>query len=142
MYRIIWGLLLMLLLVSGSAQAETSTCQFTGALATLTIHRAPLTHASQVKAQLPGGTPYAVQSQHGEHFLIAIDHAYGGWADRRSGMLSGDCGNIPVDRTPLSEFPTVCMFTAEVDVPAFWDADMTLPFGYSSISILSGCQSH
>ncbi len=129
MRSLIGGLLFLLLIVSSGAQAQVNECFFAGSLDTLALHHAPLTHATQLKAELPGGVAYSVQRQHGEHYLIAIDHAYGGWVDRRSGRLSGDCASIPVDTTPLSDFPTVCLYSAAVAVPAFLDEQMTMPFG-------------
>jgi hypothetical protein len=46
--------------------------------------------------------------------------------DRRSGMLSGACDTIPVDNTPLADFPTVCTLTSTSTIPFYSDSALTV----------------
>ena len=126
-------LLTMTLMVGGIAQAQGNGCRFTGTLETLTLYHAPLTHQTQIKDQLPGGISYAVTASRGEHFSIAVDDTYDGWVDRRSGQLSGTCDSVPVDPTPLAEFPTLCLFQTSQVVPGYTDARLSNPSPLGSV---------
>lgn len=119
--------LLLLAMSTLAVQAQASTCHFSSTLESLVVYHAPLTQATQIKDTLPGGTPYTVLWRSGDHYFIAVDHAYGGWVDRSSGTLSGACDSIPVDATPLVDYPTICVFEAQQQVAAFADATLTTP---------------
>jgi hypothetical protein len=133
MRRTLIILLTMTLMVGGMAQAQGNDCRFTGTLKTLALYHAPLTHQTQIKDQLPGGTAYQVMASRGEHFLIAVDDAYGGWVDRRSGRLSGACDSVSVDSTPLVDFPTLCLFESQQAIPGFADARLSSPSPLGSV---------
>lgn len=140
MRHVIAALLIMMFLVAGVAQAQTSVCRFEGTLDDLWLYHAPLTSHIQLKEKLPGGISYPVTALYGEHFLIAVDDDYGGWVDRRSGRLSGDCDAVPVDSVPSGGYPTICWFTASADVPAYYAATLTgqsgsLPSGRRYITL-------
>ena len=119
-------LVMMLFSLVAGLPAQAQSCQFTGALDTLTIYHAPLTHSSQVKDILPGGVAYAVRQASGEHYLIVVDDAYGGWVDRRSGFTAGSCDAIPVSPLPLADFPTICMYAAPTPQPSYNDSALTI----------------
>jgi hypothetical protein len=113
------------------------TCTFTGApgLDSIPLYHAPLTHPSQQKEQILPGASYPVVMKNGAHFYITLDHAYGGWVDRRSGLLSGPCDQIPVDTTPLAGYPTICLFTNPAvlqlyNEPVLSTLNGTLPAGH------------
>lgn len=125
------GLILALgALPGGAAPARAQgDCIFTGALETLILYHAPLTTPSQQKDALPGGVGFRVTLQREEHYYIAVDDAYGGWVDRRSGGVSGDCAGVPVDTTPLTDFDTLCFFTSPQAAQLYHEARRTNPQG-------------
>lgn len=115
--------------VPAPAAAQGDDCTFTGSMETLALFGAPLTDDSQKKDELPGGVPYPVTQMHAEHFYIEIDHAYGGWVDRRSGILSGDCAAVPVDKRPVTDFPTVCAVTLAAEALLYRTAALAVSHG-------------
>lgn len=110
------------------AHARTqTTCRFTPSGGTVALFDAPLTHATQLKTNLIGGTSYPVIRQRAEHFYIEMDNGDRVWADRRSGSLSGDCSEIPADTAPLTAYPTLCTFTTTAGVMSFTGSDLADP---------------
>jgi hypothetical protein len=106
--------------------AQTS-CAFTPTVEGARLYHAPLTDPSQEIGALTVGMAYLVQRQHAEHYYVTLDGVTGGWVDRRSGMLSGACDAIPVDNTPLGDFPTVCTLTSTDTIPFYGDSALTEP---------------
>ena len=43
------------------------------------------------------------------HAFVIIRGNYGGWVERDLGVLTGDC-DLPLDESPLTDFPTICFF--------------------------------
>ena len=97
-------------------------CTFTPTAEGAKLYHAPLTDPAQEKSALVVGQGYLVQRQHTEHFYVTLDGLNGGWVDRRSGMLSGNCNALPVDSTSLSDFPTVCTLTSTERTSLFNDS--------------------
>lgn len=121
--------LTVLVLLGGLSVPNTpavaqSACMFIPSAGGAQLYHAPLTDPSQQRAPLVLGTGYRVERQHGEHFFVTLDGINGGWVDRRSGGLSGDCDVIPVDSTPLAAFPTICTITLAQS--AVWYGDAAL----------------
>jgi hypothetical protein len=110
--------------VPASAQGD---CTFTGALETLILYHAPLTTPTQQKDALPGGVGFRLTLQRAEHYYVAVDDAYGGWVDRRSGGLSGDCAGVPVDTAPLTDYEALCFFTSPQAAQLFHESRRANP---------------
>jgi hypothetical protein len=125
------AMILIALTPAHAAQSAVQTnCTFSGTLDELVYYFAPLTDPSQQKGVAPGGVPYPVLKQSGEHFLIQLDQSgYGGWVDRRSGILGGDCSQVPVDDTPLSGYDTLCFFTSAGTPPLYAESNLITPQG-------------
>jgi hypothetical protein len=102
-----------------------AACTFTPTAEGAKLYHAPLTDPAQEKSALVVGQGYLVQRAHTEHFYITLDGINGGWVDRRSGVLSGDCDAVPVDNTSLADFPTVCTLTSINAIPFYVDSALT-----------------
>lgn len=123
-------LLLASAVLPGAAQppvAAQAACTFAATVADAPLYLAPITTPGQQKDTLPVGVAYPVIARSDAHYYIALDDAYGGWVDRRSGVLSGDCDAVPVDPRPLTDYPTICAVTLAGPVPAYFDASLTQP---------------
>jgi hypothetical protein len=105
--------------------STSQPCQFAATNAILTVYQAPVTDATQEKARLSGTEKYPVIKQRVNHLLIQLRDESFVWADRRDGKLEGRCGNIPVDDTPLTAFPTLCTFTNVAEVPLYTSAALS-----------------
>lgn len=121
------------LLAFGAPADAQNACTFTAMPEPAPLYHAPLADPKQQKDTLPAGGSYRVISKSGPQydalFLVAIDDAYGGWVDPRSGTLNGACDDIPIDDTPLATYPTICTLSANNPVSFFDDAALTLGKG-------------
>jgi hypothetical protein len=91
--------------------AAQDDCTFTGTLDVTPLYTAPLTDPTQQADTILSGVSYPVTLRAYEHFYIELDNAHGGWVDRRSGITEGACDAVPLDETPLTDYPTVCAVT-------------------------------
>jgi hypothetical protein len=108
---------------------DSGPCQFSGASPMLTVYQAPITDATQQEARLSGSDLYLVSQTHGQYLLIQLRDGRTAWADKRTGMLEGNCNDVPVDDTPLTGFPTLCTFTNTTSVPLYDNSKLTGAIG-------------
>lgn len=118
-------------------------CTYTGVPDSVTLYYAPLSDPTQFKVTVPGGQPYPVIQQRGDHVLLQISDQDTAWADRSAGTLDGDCENVPVDQTPFTAFPTVCSLTTAGQIllhsdPSLANATGTVPPGSHPVTAATG----
>lgn len=132
------SLIVLIALLAGmfalSAPADAqSACTFTVGADPAPIYHAPLADPAQQTSILPAGASYHVVSKSGPQydalFLIAFEDVFTGWVDPRGGTLNGPCDAVPIDDTPLIDYPTICTLTAASHAPFFDDAALSLSKG-------------
>ncbi len=85
----------------------------------------PVTDPAFQVASVQGGLSYQVLRSAQQHFLVK--YTIGGegvWLDRRSGYIEGNCLNIPVDETPLTDYDSLCFFSSANEVTIYTDATL------------------
>lgn len=131
-------LLLMVLAACNTTRASentqptiaTANCQFTTTLENVRVFSAPITDPGYETEMLSPDTNYPVVGRTETHFRLAL--ADSAWVDRRSGSVAGECDAIPVDATPIFDYPSICTLTTpDVAMDAFSDPTLTQasPFG-------------
>lgn len=125
--------------------AQDTDCQFTAPGAQLIVYQAPIQAQSQQKAAVIGGESYPIIKQNNGFYLLQLADDDSGWAKGQDGTTDGDCEDVPIDETPLSEFPTVCVFNNPQEVPLYSEADLvnaigTVPPGMYLIESTAGGQ--
>lgn len=86
----------------------------------------PVTDPAFQVASVQGGLSYQVLRSAQQHFLV--QYTVGGdgvWLDRRSGYIEGNCLNIPVDETPLTDYDSLCFFSSSTEVSVYNDASLS-----------------
>jgi hypothetical protein len=111
-------------------EAEQDTdCQFTAASEQLIVYQAPIQAPSQRKAAVLGGETYPIIKQNDGYYLLQLAEGDSGWANSQDGTTEGDCEDIPIDDTPLADFPTVCAFTNPQEVALYSTPDLVNAMG-------------
>lgn len=113
-------------------------CNFTNTGAEpITLYSVPLADPLFALADVRAGVPFVVRSIHTPTGLLLIetDRGVSGYVDPFMGLATGECDvpHVPRDETPLTDFPTVCHFTANADTTLFDDAALG-----ASKSVLGG----
>ncbi len=124
---------------------QQGECQFTGASEQLIVYQAPVPASSQQKAAVLGRETYPIISQNNGFYLLQFAGDDSGWANSQDGTTVGNCGDIPVDDTPLAEFPSVCTFTSAQEIALYSEPDLvnaveTVPAGTYLIESTTGDQ--
>ena len=100
--------------------AQDTDCQFTAASERLIVTRLRSRHSQQKFAVL-GGENYPILKQNNGYYLLHLRQF--GWANSQDGTSGGDCEDIPIDATPLADFPTMCVFTNPQEVVLYRKPD-------------------
>lgn len=112
------------------ATAE-DTCTFTPHFNATPLYAAPLADPAQQRGEVPGGVPLLALKRSGLTYdaliYVTLDTTSGGWVDQRSGTLTGACDDLPLDNTPLIDYPTICTAAVSQAVPFFDDAQLFTP---------------
>jgi hypothetical protein len=130
---------------ANSESEQDTDCQFTAAGAQLIVYQAPIKAQSQQKAAVIGGETYPIIKQNNGYYLLQLADDDSGWANGQDGTTDGDCEDVPIDETLLSEFPTVCVFNNPQEVNLYSEADLvnaiaTVPPGMYLIESTTGNQ--
>lgn len=103
---------------------QSTTCFFTGQAEQLILYHAPVSAPSQQKSSVLGHEAYPIIKQNRGYYLLQITDDITGWADSRVGAVEGNCEEMPIDETALSEFPTVCAFVSTDEVLLYSEAEL------------------
>ncbi len=130
---------------SNSESDQNSDCQFTGASEQLIVYQAPILAPSQRKAAVLGGETYPIIKQNNGFYLLQLADDDSGWANSQDGTTAGNCEDIPVDDTPLANFPTICTLAIPQEVALYSAPDLatsigTVPAGTYLIELTTGGQ--
>lgn len=104
-------------------------CQFTALSERLVVYQAPIQAQSQQKVAVLGGEIYLIIIQNNGYYLLQLAEGDSGWANSQDGTTEGDCGNIPIDDTPLADFPSMCVFTNPQEVALYSKPDLVTVIG-------------
>lgn len=136
---ILFGAIILILMSSlgrGAEQAEALrativpflACRFTNTTPQdIPIYSAPVS-AELVEIDLMADSlQLTVTKIRNTHVFVRIRSNYGGWVDRDFGVLTGNCDDIPLDETPLSEFSTLCLYRPTERTTLYADSELTQP---------------
>jgi hypothetical protein len=107
-------------------------CQFTALSERLIVYQAPIQAQSQQKVAVLGGETYPIIKQNNGYYLLQLAEGDSGWANSQDGTTEGDCGDIPIDNTPLADFPSMCVFTNLQEVALYSKPDLLNAIGTAS----------
>lgn len=107
-------------------------CQFTALSERLMVYQVPIQALSQQKVAVLGGETYPIIKQNKGYYLLQLADGDSGWVNSQDGTTEGDCGDIPIDTTPLAGFPTVCAFTNPQEVALYSKPDLVTVIGAAS----------
>ncbi len=107
---------------------QSTGCIFTSSADQITLYDAPISAPSRQYTMLPGGeVAYPIVEQNRGYYLLQPADDLAGWVDSRTGVVDGDCDEIPVDETSLAEFPSVCAFITANDTVLYAESDLLTP---------------
>jgi len=112
--------------------AQDTDCQFTAASERLIVYQAPIQAPLQQKALVLGGETYPIIKQNNGYYLLQLADGDSGWANSQDGTTEGDCEDIPIDDTPLVDFPTMCVFTNPQEAALYSKPDLVNAIGTAS----------
>ncbi len=104
-------------------------CQFTALSERLMVYQAPIQALSQQKVAVLGGETYPIIKQNNGYYLLQLADGDSGWVNSQDGTTEGDCKDIPIDATPLADFPTMCVFTNPQEVALYSKPDLVTVIG-------------
>jgi hypothetical protein len=130
---------------SADSEAQSANCQFAGVSEQLVVYQVPAPAPSQRKAVVLGGETYPIISQHNGFYLLQLADGDSGWVSSQDGTIGDNCGDIPVDDTPLADFPSVCALTNTQDITLYSEPDLinavgTVPAGSYLVESTAGSQ--
>lgn len=114
---------------SGSVQAQSTSCELVNNNERMQVLFAPMYSDAQVKDVLPKGAPYTMIGESDSYFWIEYGDGERGWINWHT-RTNGICDAFQLTYTspegdiPLTEFPTVCLFTINETTTGYTDSNM------------------
>ena len=107
----------------GNDNPAVTNCLFAGTPAQLVLYHAPISAPSQEKVVVLGGEAFPIIAQNRGYYQLQLIDGSTGWVDSNLGALEGECDAIPVDETPLEEFP-ICTFATANEITLYNEAEL------------------